>query len=165
MTSSDAISLMAAAIASLSLVVSIWQALQNKPHLRLSVTPDMLIFGGVQKREGPFVILSAVNCGAQPTTVTGFGFEMFPSFMAYLRGLAKLGMVVTTGPNCTRLPSLLEPGREAKCYAVQQALDFEKGTKVVCAWDGDTCHSKAVRKRLSSRQLATIAASLERPAI
>jgi len=99
MESSDWIALSAAAFSLFAVAVSIYEAVSNKPRLRVSAS-----FAVVGETEGVFLTVSAVNYGRQPTTISHLEIDITKS-----KAKAAMQPISVSAT----LPHLLEVGRTA----------------------------------------------------
>lgn len=152
---SDVIATGAAAIALLALGVSIYEAVSNRPRLRVT----HYVGFGVGGLDGDWLGISVINWGRQPTTIASVGIE-FPGFVGNDGQLRHAVHMPSEFGDAA--PKLLEVGREAKFLF---RLDIEVanittqsgslgsmrdliGRYGAIARVSSTWHSKPIRKRL-----------------
>ena len=64
--------LIVAIISLIALGVSVWQALSNKPKLRVEIRKNLVVLGGHGDKDGPFVGFYVTNYGTQPTITVSY---------------------------------------------------------------------------------------------
>jgi hypothetical protein len=109
MDTSDVISLGAIAIALIALLVSIAEATANRPRIR--VTHYQAI--GVGALEGEWLVVSVINWGRQPTTISSVSIEL--QALVGDDG-ASCHAAHVPGPAGEKAPHFLEVGREGRFF-------------------------------------------------
>lgn len=144
-----AISAIALVFSAIAVGVSVYQALLNRPRVRVGIQGPVLILGHGEQ-EGPFFMITATNVGTQPTTITGVGLT---AHHGYLVKRDRKSCVFTAGGYSVDLPYKLTPGEEAKVLARlndEMSEDFLK--KSTChAFVAHTWAAKSKRRRVPEK--------------
>ncbi len=110
MDTSNWIALVALLLSAVALATSVYNALINRPRLRVDVRNDIVIFTNPKNKEGPFIQVTVTNVGTQPTTVTSIGFSAYDHSWTPKFGSIGKKAVLMGGGHSTRLPKALGPG-------------------------------------------------------
>ncbi|GAB5457097.1 MAG: hypothetical protein Hens3KO_01270 [Henriciella sp.] len=120
------IALVALAFSAVALAISIYNALINRPRLRIDARSDIVVITGPAHREGPFVEIVVTNVGTQPTTVTGISIGGYEHAWTPRFGSSGNKAVLMGGGHSTPLPKSLGPGEYLNFFANEDNEIYEK---------------------------------------
>lgn len=122
---SNWIALVALVFSAIALAVSVYNAMLNRPRLRINASNRILILDGFGHQDGPFVKITVTNIGTQPTTVTSIGLMAFNHAWTPKFGLSGANAVLTGGGHSSDIPKALGPG-EYMYYFANETNDLHE---------------------------------------
>lgn len=157
----DPSNLLAVCIAIVALVVSIWQAISNRPKLRVVVNFGPIWDGQSADSSGDlFLMVSTFNRGVQPTTITAINFATFRNLLERVRFRYSYLAFGKVGPNSTPIPFHLVTGAEHRFYFLindKTVSDFLEQSHFVVdvhhSWS-DRPHRKVLSQRVKRAAIA-----------
>ena len=120
--------LIVAIISLIALGVSVWQALSNKPKLRVEIRKNLVVLGGHGDKDGPFVGFYVTNYGTQPTIISGISILAYETIWKKLHNKSKIAAVVNPGVVNLgdNFPKRLSPGDVCQVLSTQNHDQLEE---------------------------------------
>lgn len=127
MQSADWVATYAAVVATGALFLEVRRWAESGPRIAIAVSPNMAIMSGEGAQERGLIIVTVMNRGDQPTTITGLGVNEFQSNWHALFRRPTSSFIVprpSLSPQQIGLPALINPGQEWKGYIRTQDKDL-----------------------------------------
>jgi len=151
MNPSDYAAWWGATIATLALVWNIVVALRTGARLHVTVAPNMEFFPATPREEGKkHIIVSAVNRGTSPTTITHFLGYADESWWGRFNKKKRQHFIVMPKEGSSSIPMKIEPGDEWRGIADQEGV-LDGVNKHVYIGVAHNQHKKSVYKRVKIR--------------
>lgn len=109
MTGTDWIAVYAAIVAPGALALEVRRWFESGPRLTVQATPDMVMIGNGRREDG-LLVVTAINRGDAPTTITSLGIIEYPGYWARLRNRPTRAFVIADPNDSRPLPHVLAPG-------------------------------------------------------
>ncbi len=102
-------SLIALVFSAIAVAVTVYNAMLNRPRLRIRPTgPNLVITNGIS--DGPYFSVYVYNVGTQPTTISSIGLQCHKTKRGMLRGHSEDNFIMIGSIHSGSLPNLLGPG-------------------------------------------------------
>ena len=149
-TTTDAVAIYAAIVATGALALEIRRWFEAGPKLALTVIAKARIYGGIAPDESQYLSVRVTNRGDRPTTVTNFGLLQYESrYKQYQNQSSRSAIIVQPeGEWGPPLPHVLQPGTEWTGMAKynDDLVEWAKTGKLYAAIHSSHARKPIVRK-------------------